>query len=85
MHMFKEPNFRRGFKLHEMQGGECINDYISRVMIIVNDMRRVGEAMKDGHIVEKILRTLLDKYYYIVCSIEESKDINKITLDDCKA
>ncbi|KAE9605440.1 putative RNA-directed DNA polymerase [Lupinus albus] len=38
--------------------------------------------MEDGHIVEKILCALSDKYNYIVCSIEESKDINEMTVDE---
>jgi len=73
---------RRDFEILEMQNGECVNDYISRVMIIANDMRATGEIMDDGHIVEKILRTLSDKYNYIVCSIKESKDINTMTIDE---
>lgn len=66
----------------EMLNGECVSDYISRVMLIANDMRGEGETMKDRYIVEKILRILSDKYNYIVCSIEESKDINKMTVDE---
>nr|KYP60818.1 Retrovirus-related Pol polyprotein from transposon TNT 1-94 [Cajanus cajan] len=76
---------RREFEILEMQNGECVNDYISRVMIIANDMRGAGEAMEDGHIVEKILRTLSDKYNYIVCSIEESKDINEMMVDELQS
>ncbi|XP_027915064.1 uncharacterized protein LOC114174419 [Vigna unguiculata] len=51
-------------------------------MIIGNDMRTARKIMDDGHIVEKILRTLSDKYNYIVCSIEESKDINTMIVDE---
>ncbi|XP_014503243.1 uncharacterized protein LOC106763585 [Vigna radiata var. radiata] len=76
---------RREFEILEMQNGECVNDYISRVMIITNDMRGAGETMEDGHIVEKILRTLFDKYNYIVCSIEESKDINEMTINELQS
>ncbi|XP_015579968.1 uncharacterized protein LOC107261942 [Ricinus communis] len=72
----------RDFKILEMQNGECVNDYISRVMLIANDMRGAGETMEDRHIVEKILRTLSNKYIYILCSIEESKDINEMTVDE---
>ncbi|XP_027335113.1 uncharacterized protein LOC113849412 [Abrus precatorius] len=71
---------RREFELLEMQNGECVNDYISRVMILANDMRGAGKTMDDGHIVEKILCTLSDKYNYIICSIKESKDINEMTV-----
>ncbi|XP_047176462.1 uncharacterized protein LOC124846889 [Vigna umbellata] len=73
---------RREFEILKMQNGESVNDYISRVMILANDMRGVGETMKDEHIVEKIMRTLSDKYNYIICSIEELKDINKMTEDE---
>lgn len=37
--------------------------------------------MQDTKVVEKILRTLSEKYNYIVCSIEESKDINSLSID----
>ena len=34
--------------------------------------------MDDGVIVEKILHSLATKYDYVVCLIEESKDINTL-------
>ena len=37
--------------------------------------------MDDVKIVEKILRTLTDKWNYIVCSIEEAKDIDQLSVD----
>lgn len=36
-------------------------------------------------IVEKILRSLTDKFNYIVCSIEESKDIDKLLVDELQS
>lgn len=41
--------------------------------------------MEDSKIVEKNLRTLSEKYNYIVCSIEESKDINNISVDELQS
>ena len=38
--------------------------------------------MKDVTIVEKILRTLTEKFNYVVVSIEESKDIDVLTIDE---
>lgn len=64
-----------------MKQGESVNDYFGRVMIIVDDMRNYGEKMDDIKIVEKILRTLTDKWNYIVCSTEESKDIDTLSVD----
>jgi hypothetical protein len=51
-------------------------------MLVANDMRNLGESIPDEKIVEKILRTLSEKYNYIVCSIEESKDINHLSVDE---
>lgn len=68
-------HLHRDFEVLEMKQGESINDYFGRVMTIANDMRNYGEDVSDVKIVEKILRTLTDKWNYIVCSIEEAKDI----------
>ncbi|GAA0185989.1 hypothetical protein LIER_33276 [Lithospermum erythrorhizon] len=38
--------------------------------------------MTDTKIIQKILRTLTDKYTYIVVSIEESNDIETMTIDE---
>lgn len=38
--------------------------------------------MSDCKIVEKVLRTLSDKFTYVVISIEESKDTEKISIDE---
>ncbi|KAA8547170.1 hypothetical protein F0562_003621 [Nyssa sinensis] len=65
-----------------MKSGECITYYFSRVMMISNKMRFHGEQMRDVTIVEKILRSLTDNFNYIVCSIEESKDTDTLTIDE---
>lgn len=72
---------RRNFELLEMKSGESITDYFTRVMIVANDMRNCGDDMQDVKIVEKILRTLTENWNYIVCSIEESKDIDNLSVD----
>lgn len=57
-----------------MKSGESVFDYISRVMSMANKMRIHGENMQDVTIAKKILKSLTNKFNYIVCSIEESKD-----------
>lgn len=59
--------------------GESITDYFARVMTIANKMRVNGEKMTDVTIVEKILEY---KFNYVVVSIEESKDIDALTIDE---
>jgi hypothetical protein len=72
---------RRDFEILEMKASETITEYFARVMGIANKMRSNGEQMKDVTIVEKILRTLTEKFNYVVVSIEESKDIDALTVD----
>ncbi|XP_017618059.1 uncharacterized protein LOC108462645 [Gossypium arboreum] len=45
-------------------------------------MRTHGEQLGDVVVIEKILRSLLPKYNFIVCSIEESKDLNAFSIDE---
>lgn len=68
-----------------MKSGECVSNYISRVMGIANRMRNHGENLQDGTIVEKTLRSLHEKYNYIVCSIEESKDTETMSIDELQS
>jgi len=65
-----------------MKTGESVNDYFGRVMETGNDMRNYGEDIDDTKIVEKILRSLTDNFNFIVCLIEESKDIDLLTVDE---
>ncbi|KAL8106255.1 hypothetical protein AgCh_029879 [Apium graveolens] len=76
---------RREFEVLEMKNGESVTDYISRVMLVANNMRNLGEDMKDVKIMEKVLRTLSEKFNYIVCSIEESKDIDVLSVDELQS
>lgn len=47
-----------------------------------NKMWFHGEKMNNVSIVEKILCFLTPKYDYVVCSIEELKDIDELLLDE---
>ncbi|KAG6383222.1 hypothetical protein SASPL_157029 [Salvia splendens] len=76
---------RRDFEILEMKVGETITNYFARVMIVANQMRSYGEQMSESTIVEKILRTLTEKFNYIVVSIEESKDIDSLTIDELQS
>lgn len=78
-------NLRREFEVLEMKNGESVADYFGRVMEVSNNMCNYGEDMKDEKIVEKILRTLTERFNFVVCSIEESKDTGKLTVDELQS
>lgn len=48
---------------------------------MANKMRVHGEWMQDVKVLEKILRSLSEKFNYVVYSIEESKDIDQLSID----
>ena len=49
-----------------MQNSETIQDFLTRVMGIVNETRSYGEDLKDQKIVEKILRSFPAKFDGVV-------------------
>ncbi|XP_030938351.1 uncharacterized protein LOC115963486 [Quercus lobata] len=73
---------RRDFETLQIKDGEFVTSYCARTMEISNKMRFHGEKMEDVTIVEKILRSLTPMFDYVVCSIEESKDIDAFSLDE---
>ncbi|KAJ8760724.1 hypothetical protein K2173_017811 [Erythroxylum novogranatense] len=74
--------FRTEFETLRMNSGELVRDYFSRMMAIVSKMWIHGDKMEDIAIVEKILRSLTPKFIYIVCAIEESNDIEELSIDE---
>ncbi|KAK4484803.1 hypothetical protein RD792_007398 [Penstemon davidsonii] len=73
---------RSEFEMLRMKSGEPVAEYFSRTMAIVNKMRIHGDKMEDVTIVEKILRSMTPKFNFVVCSIEESKDIDALSIDE---
>ncbi|XP_049361013.1 uncharacterized protein LOC125825744 [Solanum verrucosum] len=76
---------RADFETLQMKMGESISNYFSRTMAIANKMWIHGEKMEDVTIIEKILRSMTSKFNYVVCSIEESKDTTKLSIDELQS
>jgi hypothetical protein len=76
---------RKEFETLEMKTGENITEYFAKVMTVASKMRIYGEQMRDVTIMEKILRPLTDRFNYIVCSIEEYKDIDVLSIDELQS
>ncbi|RVW80052.1 Retrovirus-related Pol polyprotein from transposon TNT 1-94 [Vitis vinifera] len=76
---------RKEFELLHMKAGESVNEYFARTLTIANKMKANGENKGDVVVVEKILRSMTPKFDYVVCSIEESKDTNTLTIDELQS
>ncbi|CAN6684534.1 unnamed protein product [Malus baccata var. baccata] len=73
---------RKEFEMLHMKAGESVNDYFGRTLVIANKMRIHKKHMEDVVIIEKILRSMVPKYDYVVCSIEESNDLDALSIDE---
>ncbi|XP_071917233.1 uncharacterized protein [Coffea arabica] len=73
------------FETLRMKSSESVTNYFTRTMAIANKMRIHGENLEDVTIVEKILRSMTTKFNFVVCCIEESKDIDAISIDELQS
>lgn len=78
----KLHSLRRQFELLSMQENEAVSDYFNRLQVLVNSMKACNEVISNQQIVEKVLRTLTQKFGYIVVAIEESKDVSKMKVEE---
>ena len=75
-------NLKRDFEALNMQEDETISNYSDRISLIINNIRLLGEDFHDSRIVEKVLVTLPERFESKISSLEESKDLSKISLGE---
>ncbi|XP_020415685.1 uncharacterized protein LOC109948146 [Prunus persica] len=76
---------RKEFEMFQMKNGETVTNYFARTLTVASKMRIHGDKMEDVTVIEKILRSMTPKYNYDVYSIEESKDINALSIDEVQS
>ena len=69
------------FEVIRMKEFKNVVDYVSCILVIVNQMKQNGEKLDDVRVVEKILHSILPKFEHIIIAIEETKDISTLSID----
>lgn len=63
-----------------MKDNEAVKEFIDKGMKIMDQVRLVGEDLLEKRVVEKVLLSLLERFEFKISSIEESKNLSKLTL-----
>jgi hypothetical protein len=77
----KLQTYRLKFEQLKMNEDETIRKYFLRVEELVNAMKGIGEEFEDSLLVQKILRSLPDKFNPKVSAIEELDDLKTLSID----
>jgi hypothetical protein len=78
----KMQTLRTNLETLKMTESENIDQFMTRVMGIVNQIRLTGEAIPNQRNVEKVLISLPNKFEMVVIAILESKDLSNFSLDE---
>ncbi|KAM2281063.1 hypothetical protein ACFX1S_041706 [Malus domestica] len=68
-----------------MRENELLKDYFTRLCDVVNKMKTHGEELLNERVVQKLLISLTKPYDLIVSVIEETKDIETLSVQDLMA
>jgi hypothetical protein len=77
----KLQTYRVQFEKLQMKEDETIGKYFLRVEELVNAMKALGEKIEEPSLVQKILRSLPDRFNPKVSAIEELNDIKTLSFD----
>ncbi|XP_050875937.1 uncharacterized protein LOC127079600 [Lathyrus oleraceus] len=77
--------YKRQFELTQMEDKETINDYITRITRLINQIKSYGETILEQNVVSKVLRSLTPRFDNIVVAIEESKDLTTLSKDELQS
>ncbi|XP_061352342.1 uncharacterized protein LOC133297245 [Gastrolobium bilobum] len=72
-------NLMREFEIQRMKESETIKEYSDTLLGIANKIKLLGGNFVDSRIVEKILVTVPERYEASIASLENTKDLSKIT------
>ncbi|XP_016690648.1 uncharacterized protein [Gossypium hirsutum] len=76
----KVLNLIRDFELQKMKESESVKEYSDRLLSIANKVRLLGSELNNSRIVEKLLITISEKFEATITTLENTKDLSKISL-----
>ncbi|XP_022963821.1 uncharacterized protein LOC111464007 [Cucurbita moschata] len=65
-----------------MKESESVKEYSDRLHSIANKVRLLGSILNDSRIVEKLLVTVPEKFEATITTLENTKDLSKISLTE---
>ena len=65
-----------------MEEDESFDEFYAKLKDIVNSAFNLGEIIPEPKIVRKVLKSLPERFHAKISTIEESKDIDKISLTE---
>ena len=68
-----------------LKNNEKVPDYISRVIMVTNEIKSYEETLYEQVIIEKVLRSLTFQFDYIVVPIEPSKDTITMRIEELQS
>ncbi|KAK2391319.1 hypothetical protein QL285_064791 [Trifolium repens] len=81
----KLQSLRKQYENLNMKNNEKVPEYISRMILITNEMKACGETLSEQVIIEKVLRSLTPQFDYIVVAIEHSKDLSTMKVEELQS
>ena len=72
-------NLRREFEVLKMKESESLKEYSDKLMKVISKIRLFVEELSDSRIVEKVLVSLPKRFESKISSLEDFKDLTKIT------
>ena len=76
----QELNLIRDFELQKMKESKTIKEYSDKLLSISNKVRLLDFDLPNSSIVEKILVTVPEKFETTITTLDNTKDLSKITL-----
>jgi hypothetical protein len=74
---------RTQFETLRMSESESVDQFMTKVMGIINQLRINGEKeLTDQRVVEKVLRSLPKKFEMVVTALLESKDLTNFSIEE---